>query len=183
MGNFVDHIKSCVPLPTRTIYRWISGFCLDCMENLRDRRRTGRPRPGTDQHVAWSRATVGDQNLAQYQCEFAWRTAPRVRQTLRAKFGSVLWRLPLPPPRSQRCATQSESAHGPRWENQEFPQLARRSQQLGILLACADESGRAAPSVFGRPGGSRGQTPRVGGQRALSPPPAGSQQPGGSARG
>ncbi len=96
----------------RTIYRWISRFYLGCMENLRNRMKTGRPRQGTDQHAVWIRTTVVDQAPAQCQCEFAWWIAQRVRQAFGEKFGSVLsvfavrrilrW-LPLTPQRPQRC--------------------------------------------------------------------------------
>ncbi len=76
-GKSVDQINSCVPCSIRTIYRWISRFFLGCMENLRDRQRTRRPRPGTDRHVAWIRIVVVDQDPAQCPCECAWWTAQR----------------------------------------------------------------------------------------------------------
>ncbi len=86
------------------------------------------------------------------------------------KFGSVLsvspvrWslrRLQLPPQRPQRRATRYEPAAVQRWKEEELPQILRRAREWGALLACADESGLAAQSVCGCPGGMRGQTPVV----------------------
>ncbi len=164
----VARIKSCVPFSIRTIYRWISRFLLGVMESLRDRRRTGRPRQGTDRHLAWIRIVVGDQDPAQCQFECAWWTAQRVRQAWEEKFGSVLSgspvrrslrRLGLIPQRPQRRATRYDPAAGQRWKDQEFPQILRRAQELGALIACAAESGLAEQSVSGRTGGPCGQTP------------------------
>ncbi len=110
-GKSVARIKSCIPCSIRTIYRWISRFFLGGMENLRNRKRTGRPRQGTDRHAAWIRIVVGDQDPAQCPCEFAWWIAQRVRQALGEKFGSVLSispvrrslrRLQFTPQRTQR---------------------------------------------------------------------------------
>ncbi len=168
------HRKPYIPFSIRTIYRWISRFYLGGMENLRNRKRTGRPRPGTDQHAAWTHATAVVQNPDQCQCAFAWWTAQQVRHALGAKFGRVLRRLPLPPPRPQRCATQAEPAHGQRWKNPEFPKLARRSPEWGDLLTCAER-------VRAHPEQPRSDPRRASVQRALPPPPAGSQQPGGPA--
>ncbi len=72
----------------------------------------------------------------------------------------ILRRLQLAPRRPQWCAAKDEPADVQRWQAPEFPRPARRSRELGALLACADESGLAAPSVFGRLGGNCGQTPR-----------------------
>ncbi len=91
-------------------------------------------------------------------------SAPR----LGGKFGSVLSASPvrrvlrqlgLPPQRSQRCATRYDPAAVQRWQDEEFPQILRRAQGVGALLACAAESGLAAQSVSGRTGGPCGQTP------------------------
>ncbi len=145
------------------------------MENLRDRRRTGRPRPGTDRYAAWIHTAAGEQNPEPCLGEFAWRTAQRGHQALGEKFGSVLSvspgyrglrRLSLPPQRSQRRATRFEPAHGQRGKDPELPQLARQAQERGALRTCAAESGRAAQSGSGRPGGSRRQPP---GRVASSP--------------
>ncbi len=38
-----------------------------------------------------------------------------------------------------------------RWQDPEFPEILRRAREWGALLACADESGRAAPSGCGHP--------------------------------
>ncbi len=150
-GKSVAQIKSCVPFSIRTIYRWISRFLLGGMESLQDRKRTGRPRPGTDRHLAWIRIVVLDQDPNQYQFECAGWTAQRVRRILR--------RLGLPPQRPQRRATRCDPAAVQRWKDEEFPQVLRRAQELGALIACADESGLAAQSVSGRTGGPCGQTP------------------------
>ncbi len=167
-GKSVVQIKSCVPFSIRTIYRWISRFLLGGMENLRDRKGTGRPRQGTDRHLAWIRIVVGDQDPAQYQFEFAWWTVQRVRQALGEKFGSVpsvstrrrsLRRLRLPPQRPQGRATRYHPAAVQRWKDEELPKILRRAQEWGALLACAAESGLAAQSVSGRTWGPCGQTP------------------------
>ncbi len=175
-GKSVAQIKSCVPFSIRTIYRWISRFLLGDMESLRDRKRTGRPRQGTDRHLAWIRIVVLDQDPHQYPFEFAGWTAQRVRQAWGEKFGSVLSvspvrrslrRLGLTPQRPQRCATRYDPAAVQRWKAEEFPQLLRRAPELGAMIACADESGLASQSVSGRTWGPCGQTPvgRVAGGR------------------
>ncbi len=91
-----------------------------------------------------------------------------MRQAFWEKFGSVLSvstvrrilrRLGLPPQRPKRCATRCDPAAVQRWKDEEFPQILRRAQELGALIACADESGLAAQSVYGRTGGPCGQTP------------------------
>ncbi len=169
-GESVAQIKSCVPFSIRTICRWISRFILGCMESLRDRKRTGRPRKWTDRNLAWIRIVGGDQNPAQDPCECAGWTAQRVRQAFGEKFGSVLSgspvrrslrRLGLTPQRPQRRATRYDPAAAQRWKDEELPPILRRAQELGALIACADESGLAAQSVSGRTWGSCGQTPVV----------------------
>ncbi len=91
-----------------------------------------------------------------------------MRQAFWEKFGSVpgvspvrriLRRLGLTPQRPQRCATQYDPAAVQRWKDEEFPQILRRAQQLGAMIACADESGLAPQSVSGRTWGPCGQTP------------------------
>ena len=103
-------------------------------------------------------------------------TAQQVRPALGEKFGIVLsvslvrraaTAAPLPPQRPQRRTTQSEPANVQRWKAPEFPKIFRRAREWGALLACADESGLAAPSVYGRTGGLCGQPPV--GQVASSP--------------
>ncbi len=169
-GKSVAQIKSCVPFSIRTIYRWISRFFLGGLESLRDRKRTGRPRQWTDRHLAWIRIVVLDQDPDQYKFEFAWWTAQRVRQALGEKFGSVLSvstvrrilrRLGLTPQRPQRRAPRYDPAAVQRWKDEEFPQILRRAQELGAMIAFADESGLASQSVSGRTGGPCGQTPVV----------------------
>ncbi len=59
-------------------------------------------------------------------------------------------RLGLTPQRPQRRTTRYDPAAVRRWKNEEFPKLLRCAQELGTLIACADESGLAAQSVFGR---------------------------------
>ncbi len=61
-GKSAAHGKSCVPCSIGPMYRWVSRFCPGGMESLRDRGRTGRPRQGADQHTAWIRTVVVDQN-------------------------------------------------------------------------------------------------------------------------
>ncbi len=172
-GKSVAQIKSCVPFSIRTIYRWISRFYLGGLESLRDRKKTGRPRKWTDRHLAWIRIVVLDQDPHQYQFEFAWWTAQRVRQAFGEQFGSVLSvspvrrslrRLGLPPQRPKRRATRYDPAAVQRWKDQEFPKILRRAQELGAVIAFADESGLASQSVYGRTWGPCGQTP--GGQVA-----------------
>ncbi len=137
-GKSVAQIKSCVPCSIRTIYRWISRFYLGGLESLRDRKKTGRPRQGTDRHLAWIRIVVLDQDPHQDPCEFAWWTAQRVRQAFGEKFSSVLSvstvrrilrRLGLPPQRPQRRATRYDPAAVQRWQDAEFPQILRRAQE------------------------------------------------------
>ncbi len=91
-----------------------------------------------------------------------------MRQALGEKFGSVLSaspvrrilrRLQLPPQRPQRRATQYEPADVQRWQDPEFPKLLRRAREWGALLACADESGLTAPSVYERTWGLCGRPP------------------------
>ncbi len=176
-GKSVDQLKSCVPCSIRTIYRWASRFLPGGMENLRERQKTGRPRPGTDRHAAWIRIAVADQDPAQGLGECAWQTAQRVRQAWREKFGSVLSvspvrrslrRLPLPPQRPQRRTTKHKPADGQRWQDPELPKFLRRAREWGALLACAAESGLAAQSVCGRTGVSTGRPPSGGGPAGAS---------------
>ncbi len=169
-GKSVAQIKSCVPFSIRTIYRWTSRFYLGGLESLRDRKRTGRPRQGTDRHLAWIRIVVLDQDPDQYPCECAWWTAQRVPQALGEKFGSVLSVSPvrrslrrrgLTPQRPQRRTTRYDPAAVQRWKDEEFPKILCRAQELGAMIAFADESGLAAQSVCGRTWGPCGQTPVV----------------------
>ncbi len=48
-----------------------------------------------------------------------------------------------------------------RWKDQEFPKILRRAQELGALIAFADESGLASQSVYGRTWDPYGETPVV----------------------
>ncbi len=70
-----------------------------------------------------------------------------------------LWRLRLTPQRPKRRTTKYETADVQRWKDEDFPNTLRRARELGTMIACADESDLAAPSVCGRLGGIRGQTP------------------------
>ncbi len=124
------HRKSCVRFSTRTMDRWTSRFYMGGMENLRDRKRTGRPRLGTAQHAAWIHAAVVDQNPAPCQCQCAWWTAQRKPQASWEKFGIVLEvspvrrilrRLSLTPQRSQLRAVQSAPADVQRGHVPECP--------------------------------------------------------------
>ncbi len=56
-------------------------------------------------------------------------------------------------------------------KTEKFPQILPRAQELGALLACADESGLASQSVSVRTGGPCGQAPvvRVAGGRFRLP--------------
>ncbi len=49
----VENMKSCAPCSTRTMDRWVSRFYPEGVEHLENRKRTGRPRPGTTEHAVW----------------------------------------------------------------------------------------------------------------------------------
>ncbi len=95
-----------------------------------------------------------------------------------------LRRLPLTPQRPQRRATKYKPADGQRWQDEEFPQFLRRARELGALIACADQVRPSCAERFRAHLGPVRSDPRcTGSRRALPPPPAGGQQPGGPALG
>ena len=74
-GESVEPIARTLPFTARTIYRWIARFSLGGFNNLKDRKKTGRPRKWTDQHAEWIYKTVVDKTPKQCKFEFALWTA------------------------------------------------------------------------------------------------------------
>ena len=76
-GESVEPIARTLPFTARTIYRWIARFSLGGFNNLKDRKKTGRPRKWTDQHAEWIYKTVVDKTPKQCKFEFAlWTREP-----------------------------------------------------------------------------------------------------------
>ena len=113
-GETVASIARSVPFTARTIYRWIVRFSLGGFNNLKDRKRTGRPRKWTEEHAEWIYKVVVDQTPQQCKFEFALWTAQRLRQAFYHEFGvsisvwtvrRILRILGLTPQRPKRRAT------------------------------------------------------------------------------
>ncbi len=169
-GEFAASVARSVPFSTGTVFRWVARYGSGGFANLQDRRKSGRPRQGTEEHSKWICRTVLDKAPEQCQFEFALWTAPRLRPAFYQKFQVRLseWTVRrmlraagLPPQRPQRRAAQSEQGDVARWKSEGFRRLAKRAQELGATIVFADESGLHAHCVYGRTWGKRDKTPVV----------------------
>ena len=169
-GETVASIARSVPFTSRTIYRWIVRFSLGGFNNLKDRKRTGRPRKWTEEHAEWIYKFVVDQTPQQCKFEFALWTAKRLRQAFYQEFSvsisvwtvrRILRILGLTPQRPKRRATKYNAGDVKKWKDKEFPRVAKRAKELGASIVFADESGLSSHCVYGRTWGVKGETPVV----------------------
>ncbi len=89
-------------------------------------------------------ATLRAKSPDQLQFEFACRSLkigrPWILDQLQVQLSlatvrRILRRLGLIPQRPQRRATRYDPAAVQRWKDEEFPQILRRAQELGVLIA------------------------------------------------
>ena len=148
-GETVASVARRVPFTARTIYRWIVRFSLGGFNNLKDRKRTGRPREWTKEHSEWIYKVVVDQTPQQCKFEFVLWTAQRLRQAFYQEFGvsisvwtvrRILRILGLTPQRPKRRATKYNPRDVKRWKDEDFPRIAKRAKELGAAIVFADES-------------------------------------------
>ena len=114
-GESVESLARIIPFTARTIYHWIARFSLGGLNNLKDRKKAGRPRKWTDEHAEWIYKIVVDKTPEQCKFEFALWTANRLRQAFYQEFGvpisvwtvrRILRMMGLTPQRPKRRATK-----------------------------------------------------------------------------
>ena len=169
-GDSVASTARSVPFTARTIYRWVVRFSLGGFNNLKDRKRTGRPRKWTEEHAEWIYKVVVDRTPQQCKFEFALWTAQRLRQALWQEFGvrtsiwtvrRILRMLGLTPQRPKRRSVKYSPAKVKKWKDEKFPRIVKRAKELGATIVFADESGLSSQCVYGRTWGIKGKTPVV----------------------
>ena len=169
-GESVEPLARTLPFTARTIYRWIARFSLGGFNNLKDRKKTGRPRKWTDQHAEWIYKTIVDKTPEQCKFEFVLWTANRLRQAFYQEFGvrisvwtvrRILRMMGLTPQRPKRRAAKYNPGNVKRWKDKEFPRIMKRAKELGATIVFADESGLRSDCVYGRTWAGKGKTPVV----------------------
>ena len=169
-GDSVASVARGVPFTVRTIYRWIARFSLGGFNNLKDRRRTGRPRKWTNEQAEWIYKIIVDNTPQQCKFEFALWTAQRLRQAFYQEFSvpisvwtmrRILRMLGLTPQRPRRRSTKYNPGDVAKWKDEEFPLVAKRAKDLSATFVFADEAGLSSHCVNGQTWGVKGQTPIV----------------------
>ena len=169
-GESMASVVRTLPFTVRTVYRWIARCSLGRFNNLKDRKKSGRPRKWAEKHAEWIGKVVVDQTPRQCKFEFALRTANRLRQAFYQEFGVriIVWTLRrilkmpgLAPQWPERRAARCSRGDVRRWKDEEFPQIVKQAKELGASIVFSDESGLSSYYVYRRTWGVKGKTPVV----------------------
>lgn len=137
---------------------------------LRSTRGTGRPRKLNAAQERQVFRWVNGKNPRQYGFEFALWTRQLVRELIEQKLevrlslasvGAVLARQGLTAQKPLQRAYQRDPVAVARWQQETYPEIARRAKQEKADIYFWDESGFRADSVQGKTWGAKGHTPVV----------------------
>ncbi len=137
---------------------------------LRSTRGTGRPRKLDAAQGRQVSRWVNGKNPRQYGFEFALWTRPLVRELIEQKLGVrlslasvgvVLARQGLTVQKPLQRAYQRDPMAVARWQQETYPEIARRAKQGKADIYFWDESGFRTDSVQGKTWGAKGHTPVV----------------------
>lgn len=169
-GEKVAVVARVLRVPLRTLFHWISLYRAGGCDNLREAKRSGRPRKVSGEVLQWlyGAITLGDPR--QYQFEFCLWTLGIIRSMLKREQGielsksgvsRLLRHLGLSPQVPKYKSYRQDPKELRRYLDRTFPALVQEAKQTGAIIYFVDEAAVRADAHQGTTWAPVGQTPVV----------------------
>ena len=169
-GESPEEVAKGVGINRRQIYRWLSMYAVGGEEALKARPIKGAPSKLSAKQVEKIAKIVREKNPQQLKFDYALWTLAMIRELIGLKFnvslsevsvGRLMKRLGFTPQRPLYRAWQQDPVLTKKWQETEYPKIAKRAKREGALIFFADEAGIRSDHHSGTTWAPKGETPVV----------------------